>query len=332
MIVDISTKFAGLELKSPIIVGSSGLTGTTNHFKEFEENGAGAIVLKSIFEEEITFEYNKVAKEAEKYGYDQENIDYFDLKIKQDNINKYIKLIKDAKEAVSIPVIASINCISNYEWTYFTKKIEAAGADALELNVFLLPSDLKKSSKEIEETYFKIIETVRKEVKIPLIIKMSSYFTNLGEMIQKVSKTGIDGLVLFNRYYSPDIDIHTKQITASNIFSTATDITLPLRWVAISSGKVDCSLAASTGVHDGEGLIKMVLAGVDAVEVVSTIYKNGPSQIKEMNDMLLKYLKDQDLESIKQVKGSANQMSTENPAMFERVQFMKYFSDHDDII
>ncbi len=332
MVVDITTKFAGLELKSPIIVGSCGLTGTTKHFKEFEENGAGAIVLKSIFEEEIVFEYGKVMKEAQKYGYDDENIDYFDLKIKQDNINKYTELIKEAKKAVSIPVIASINCVSTYEWTYFTKKIEEAGADALELNIFMLPSDTSKSSKEIEKTYFKIISEVRKAVKIPLIIKMSSFFTNLGDMIKEVSKTGINGLVLFNRYYNPDIDIKTKKITASNVFSHASDMSLPLRWVAISSGKVDCSLAASTGIHDGEALIKMILAGTDAVEVVSTLYKNGAKQIKTMNETLVNYLKENNLESVKQIKGLANQLNTQNPALFERVQFMKYFSDKEDDI
>ena len=332
MEVDITTKFAGLELKSPIIVGSSGLTGSTKYFKEMEENGAGAIVLKSIFEEEIVFEFDSVVKDAQKFGYDDENLDYFDLKIKQDNVNKYVKLIKDAKAAVNIPIIASINCVSNYEWTYFTKKIEEAGADALELNVFLMPSDTNKSAQEIEDAYFKIIEEVKKSVKIPIIIKMSSFFTNLSKMIQRVSGSGIAGLVLFNRYYNPDIDIKTKSITVSNVFSSPSDISLPLRWVAISSGKVGCSLAASTGIHDGESLIKMILAGVDAVQVVSTLYKNGMSQIKKMNDELVKYLNDNEYESIKQIKGLASQLKVNNPAMFERVQFMRYFSDHDDIV
>ncbi len=332
MEVDISTQFAGLELKSPIIVGSSGLTGSTKHFKEMEQNGAGAIVLKSIFEEEIVFEYNNIMDEAQKYGYDNENLDYFDLKIKQDNINKYVELIKSAKKAVSIPIIASINCVSTHEWTYFTKKIEQAGADALELNIFLLPSDTEKSPQEIENSYFKIIEEVKKEVKIPLIIKMSSFFTNLGAMIKNVSGSGIDGLVLFNRYYSPDIDIKTKKITASDIFSKPTDISLPLRWVAITSSKIGSSLAASTGVHNSDGLIKMILAGADAVEIVSTLYKNGISQIKKMKDELIKYLNDQELESIKQIKGTASQMKVSNPARFERVQFMKYFSDNEDDI
>lgn len=332
MEVDITTKFAGLELKSPIIVGSSGLTGSTKYFKEMEENGAGAIVLKSIFEEEITFEYDSVAKDAQKFGYDDENLDYFDLKIKQDNINKYVQLIKDAKAAVNIPIIASINCVSNYEWTYFTKKIQEAGADALELNIFLMPSDSKKTAQLIEDTYFHIIEEVKKSITIPIIVKMSSSFTNLSNMIQRVSGSGIAGLVLFNRYYNPDIDINSKSITVSNVFSSPSDLSLPLRWVAISSGKVGCSLAASTGVHDSEALIKMILAGVDAVQVVSTLYKNGVAQIKKMNDELTKYLDDNGYESIKQIKGLASQLKVDNPAMYERVQFMRYFSDKDDII
>ncbi len=332
MEVDITTKFGGLELKSPIIVSSSGLTGSVKHLKEMEEAGAGAIVLKSIFEEEIIFEHNKVTEEAQKFGYDNENIDYFDFKIKQDNINKYTKLIQDAKATVNIPVIASINCVSGHEWTYFTKKIEDAGADALELNIFLLPSDTSKTAQEIEDTYFKVIEEVKKAVKIPLIIKMSSFFTNLGDMIKKVSNSGIDGLVLFNRYYNPDIDIKTKKITAANILSTPAELSLPLRWVAISAGKTGCPLAASTGVHNGEALIKMILAGTDAVEVASTLYVNGIAQIKKMNDELTKYLNDNNLESIKQIKGMASQMKAGNPAMFERVQFMRYFSDKEDII
>lgn len=332
MIVDISTKFGGLELKSPIIVGSSGLTNSIKHLKEIEENGAGAVVLKSIFEEEITFEYNNVMSEAEKYGYDNENLDYLDFKIKQDNITKYINLLKKAKQTISIPVIASINCITKYEWIDFTKKIEEAGANALELNIFIQPSNSKKTASEIENEYFNIIQEVLKNIKIPLIIKMSSFFTNLGTMIKKISGTGIQGLVLFNRYYNPDIDIKTKKITAANIFSTPADISLPLRWVAISSGKVGCSLAASTGIHNAEGLIKMILAGADAVEIVSTLYKNSFSMIKKMNNDLIEYLKNNNLESIKQIKGLASQIKTTNPAMFERVQFMKYFSDKKDII
>ena len=329
---DISTKFAGLQLKSPIIIGASGITGTTRHFKEFEDNGAGAIVLKSIFEEEILFEYEQFMKEAEKYGYDYEYLDYFDYKLKQDNIDKYIKLISDAKKTVDIPIIASINCVSRQEWMYFTKRIQDAGADALELNIFILPSDLNKTCTEIEQTYFDIVEGVKQQVNIPVIVKMSYFFTNLGQMIVKLSEKA-DGLVLFNRFYNPDIDINTRKIVPASIFTRPEDIVIPLRWIAITSGRVKSSLAASTGVHDGEGLIKILLAGGDAVEIVSTIYKNGVGRIKQMLAKLTEYMTENEFYSIEQMKGLLSQKNISNPAMYERVQFMRYFSDYgEDII
>ncbi len=329
---DISTKFAGLQLKSPIIIGASGITGTTRHFKEFEENGAGAIVLKSIFEEEILNEYEQFMKEADKYGYDYEYLDYFDYKLKQDNIDKYIKLISDAKKTVDIPIIASINCVTKQEWMYFTKRIQDAGADALELNIFILPSDLDKTCDQIEQTYFDIVDAVKQQVDIPVIVKMSYFFTNLGQMIVKLSEKA-DGLVLFNRFYNPDIDINARKIVPASIFTRPEDIVIPLRWIAITSGRVKSSLAASTGVHDGEGLIKILLAGGDAVEIVSTIYKNGVGIIKQMLKKLTDYMTENEFYSIEQMKGLLSQKNISDPAMYERVQFMRYFSDYsEDII
>jgi dihydroorotate dehydrogenase (fumarate) len=331
MKTDITTKFAGLTLKSPIIIGASGITGNTKHFKTFEENGAGAIVLKSIFEEEIIFEFNNFIKEAEEYGYDNEFLDYFDYKLKQDNISKYIDLIKAAKQEVNIPIIASVNCVSTHEWAYFTKKIEEAGADALELNIFILPSDLTKSCTDMEKTYFEIVEKVKQEINIPVIVKMSYYFSNLGKMIIDLSEKA-DGLVLFNRFYNPDIDIKEKKIVNAKIFSTPDEILTPLRWVGISYGRVKSSLAATTGIHDGEGLIKMILAGADAVEIVSTIYKNGPKVIKTMLSDLENYMAENGFNSIEAMKGYASKEKAKNPAMYERAQFMRYFSDFDEDI
>ncbi len=329
---DIKTTFAGLELKSPVIIGASGLTGNTRHFKEFEDYGAGAIVLKSLFEEEIVFEYNKFMEEAQKYGYDYEYLDYFDYKLKQDNLDKYINLIQEAKKTVDIPVIASVNCISSHEWTYFTKRIQEAGADALELNIFILPSDLTKSSDEIEKTYMEIVEAVKKEVTIPVIVKMSYFFTNLGQMIIKMSEK-VDGLVLFNRFYNPDIDIRTKKILPASIFTDSDDIVIPLRWIAITSGRTQSPLAASTGVHDGEGLIKILLAGGNAVEIVSTIYKNGAAQIKKMLEDLEIYMNENGYSSIEEMRGLLSQKNIKNPGLYERVQFMRYFSDYgEDIV
>ena len=331
MKTNITTKFAGLTLKSPIIIGASGITGDTKHFKTFEENGAGAIVLKSIFEEEIIFEFNNFMKEAEEYGYDNEFLDYFDYKLKQDNITKYIDLIKAAKQEVDIPIIASVNCVSTHEWAYFTKKIEEAGADALELNIFILPSDLTKSCTDMEKTYFEIVEKVKAQINIPVVVKMSYYFSNLGKMIIDLSEKA-DGLVLFNRFYNPDIDIKEKKIVNAKIFSTPDEILTPLRWVGISYGRVKSSLAATTGIHDGNGLIKMILAGADAVEIVSTIYKNGPKVIKEMINDLENYMADNGYETIEDMKGVASKQKAKNPAMYERAQFMRYFGDFDEDI
>ncbi len=331
MKTNITTKFAGLTLKSPIIIGASGITGDTKHFKTFEENGAGAIVLKSIFEEEIIFEFNSFMKEAEEYGYDNEFLDYFDYKLKQDNITKYIDLIKAAKQEVDIPIIASVNCVSTHEWAYFTKKIEEAGADALELNIFILPSDLTKSCTDMEKTYFEIVEKVKAQINIPVVVKMSYYFSNLGKMIIDLSEKA-DGLVLFNRFYNPDIDIKEKKIVNAKIFSTPDEILTPLRWVGISYGRVKSSLAATTGIHDGNGLIKMILAGADAVEIVSTIYKNGPKVIKEMIKDLENYMADNGYETIEDMKGVASKQKAKNPAMYERAQFMRYFGDFDEDI
>ncbi len=326
---DISTVFAGLHLKSPVIVGSSGLTGSTKLLKAFEENGAGAIVLKSIFEEEIMFEYGEYLKEAEKYGYDNEFLDYFDYKIKEDNIQKYIKLIKDAKDTVSIPVIASVNCVSTHEWTFFAKKIEEAKADALEVNIFLLPSDNKKTSAEIEKTYIDIVKKVREATKLPLIIKMSHYFTNIVEVVKKIADAGADAIVMFNRHYNPDIDINSRELTSGFVFSNPSEITYPLRWIALSYGKVKSQLAASTGIHDGEALVKVLLAGASAVEIASTLYKNGPKVISEMNNFLADYLDKNKFNSLNDIKGLVSQKNVKNPAAFERVQFMRYYSDND---
>ena len=328
---DVRTKYAGLELKSPIIIGSSGLTGSTKHFKDFESYGAGAIVLKSIFEEEIHHEYRKFLEEAEKYQYDYEYVDYFDYKIKQENIDKYIKLIEEAKKTVNIPIIASINCVSPHEWTYFTKKVEEAGADALELNIFIMPSTLEMTSQEIEQTYFDIVDAVKKEIKIPVIVKMSYFFSNLMQMILKLSEKA-DALVLFNRFYNPDIDIKNKKIVPASIFSKPEDVVIPLRWIALASGRAKSSLAASTGVHSGESLIKLILAGADAVQVVSAIYKNGAAYIGKMLDELKAYMDENGYAKLDDMKGLLSQKNLKHPDLYERVQFMRYFSDYNEDI
>lgn len=326
---DLSTTYAGLKLKNPIIVGSSGMTGSVENIKKIAQSGAGAIVLKSIFEEEITHEYEKILDNSDGIRYENSYLDYFDYKIREDNINKYMTLIKEAKASVDIPVIASINCYSSHEWTYFAKKIEEAGADAIELNIFIMPSDISKTSDDIEDLYFDIIDKITKKVSIPVTLKLSSYFTDLANFIKIISETKIEGLVLFNRFFSPDIDIEKRKIVPSNIFSTPGELSSSLRWIGISANNVSCSLAASTGIHNGEAVIKQILAGADAVQIVSTVYKNGPQVIEEMLKTLKQFMDANYYKNLADFRGQMSSKSKKDTHLYERMQFMRYFSDKD---
>ncbi len=325
---DLSTKYLGLDLKSPIIAGSSSLTNTIEHLKAIEKAGAGAVVLKSVFEEEIYLEY---AHEFDKLGPMDNNLeflDYYDLEIKKENLKHYLQLITDAKAQLSIPVIASINCITSQEWGFFAKKIEAAGADALELNMFLSPTDLSHSSQDNETTYFDIITRVTQKISIPVSVKISPYFSNLGGMIRDISFSGVKGIVLFNRFYSPDIDISKEIIHGANVLSHESDYLLTLRWLAMMSNRVNCDLASSTGVHSWETAVKMILAGGHAVQVVSALYDKGFGFIEVINQKMAAWMTEHNYEKIDNFRGKLSQDNAVNPSEFERVQFMKNFGEY----
>jgi dihydroorotate dehydrogenase (fumarate) len=324
---DLTTVFAGLTLKNPLIVGSSGLSDTIENLQDLERNGAAAFVLKSLFEEEILKEMNASLHKMSSEGFlYPETIDYYDFYETPDEATvTYLGHIRAAKSSLSIPVIASINCITASQWTYFPRQIEQAGADALELNIFVLPSDFNRTTEENESIYFDIIREVKKQVTIPVIVKLSYYFSNLAAFLQRISSSGIQGLVLFNRFYNPDFDIESLEFTSGAVLSSPTDLYLSLRWIGILSGRVNCSLAASTGVHDGTALIKQLLAGASAVEIASTIYKNGSAQILVMLSELDAWMDRKAYSSIDQFRGLLSQSKSGNPAAYERVQFMKYF-------
>jgi len=326
---DLTTSYLGLELKNPIIAGSCGLTGTLEGIVSMEQNGAGAVVLKSIFEEEILLEVKERMREAKKnpiiYSGLSETLDYIDLHIREDKLADFLQLIQDAKKAVSIPIIASINCLSDEDWTHFTRRMEEAGADALELNIFLNPADFK--NQEFDRAYFRIIEKVLKTVKIPVAVKISKYFTRLGLSVKALSETGVSGLVMFNRFYSPDIDIEKMELAAPQMFSSSDEMHETLRWIAIMSERVTCNLAASTGIHTGEDVIKMLLAGATAIQLVSTLYNNGPEQIKRILTELDDWMSKQGFNSVEQFRGKISRKYGADPAAFERMQFMKHFSE-----
>jgi len=330
--VDLSTNYMGLSLKNPIIAGSSGLSGSVKGVKELEQGGAGAVVLKSVFEEEIVHEMDDVLKEAASRGLNMDQFDYYDYEIKGENLDKCTALIKESKQAVSIPVIASINCTYSHEWTYYAKNLQAAGADALELNMFFLPTDLSRSAEETERAYFEIVEKVKKEVSIPVALKISYYFSCLGSMIQKLSSQGVSALVLFNRFYSPDFDIEKLEVVPTNVLSTPGELPVSLRWIALMSQKVDCDLAASTGVHDGRALIKQLLAGAKAVQVASALYRNGKDHLGKMLGELEEWMNRHGYGKLDDFRGKMSQEKSGNPAVYERVQFMKYFGGGKEVL
>jgi dihydroorotate dehydrogenase (fumarate) len=327
--MDLSTEYMGLRLKNPLIAASSGLTASLDGIRNLEDKGIAAVVLKSIFEEEVLLEANQQLKKAAKdpviYSGMSETLDYIDVHIREDNLNKYLQLIREAKEAVSIPVIGSINCVSQEEWMYFTRKIEEAGADALELNLFLHPADFQ--NKEFERAYFKILEKVFQQVSIPVAIKVSKYFTRMGLSLKALSETGISGMVLFNRFFTPDIDIEKIALTSGKKFSTSEDQSETLRWIAIMSHVVSCDLAASTGIHTGEDVIKMVLAGANVTQLASTLYKNGLDQINKILSVIKYWMTEKGFDTLNQFRGLVSKDYETNPAAFDRMQFMKQFSE-----
>ena len=323
---NLETSYMGLKLKNPIIIGSCGLTNSVENVKEAAANGAAAVVLKSLFEEEIQHSLNPAANREAQQNYYAEAESYIHEYSNTHDIHSYLQLIKDCKKAVDIPIIASINCMSPTEWTDFAKEIEAAGADALELNIFILPSDPHLSGEHNEQVYFEIAKQMVRTVKIPVAVKISYYFSGLAKMAMQLSWTGISGLVLFNRFFSPDIDIEKFEIKSSNVFSSPAELSLSLRWVAMLSSKVQCDIAASTGIHDGKAVIKQLLAGAQAVQIVSVIYKKGFKQIGLMLNELDNWMIRHKFETTNQFIGKMSVQKTDNPAAYERVQFMRYFA------
>jgi dihydroorotate dehydrogenase (fumarate) len=320
---NISTRFFGLNLKSPVIAASSSMTGHVEQVLRLAEAGAGAVVLKSIFEEEIYAELQEELSLRDNMHSDPEYLDYFDYVIKDENIKKYLKLISDVKAKTSVPVVASINCVTSSDWVLFARKIEEAGADALELNMFVYP-DSKKSGENGDLVYFETISKILQVVKLPVTIKISHYFSNLPGIVNQLSKTGIAGITIFNRFYSPDIDVQSQTICIADVLSSPSDYVLPLRWTGILSGMMDCDLAASTGIHTAETALKFILAGASAVQVASVLYHEGPSAISQMNQEISDWMEQKGYTSLDEFKGSLSQKNTSVQG-WERVQFMKYF-------
>ena len=324
--MNMKTSYAGLTLRNPIIIGSSGLTNKAERNKEFEKAGAGAIVLKSLFEEQIELQSAAMQQESDY----PEAADYIRGYVEANQVNDYLELIRKSKEFCTIPIIASINCYKAAAWTNFARQIAEAGADALELNVFFMETDLHDHVEAVKETYVNILREVKAAIQIPVIMKIGKQYSNIPALVQALKANGADGVVLFNRFYQPDIDINTMQLVSGNVFSSPADLSDTLRWTAIVSGKVPgISVASSTGVHDWEGVVKCLLAGASGVQLCSALYTHGAAIVPQILTCLEEWMTQAHYGSVDQFRGRLNYANIPNPAMYERAQFMKYFANRD---
>lgn len=320
--MDLSTTFMGIKIANPLIVASSGLTSSVDKIKECADNGAGAIVLKSLFEEQLITGKAKLINQDDMYFWYPQALDFVNTISKEEGLSAYLSMIEKAKKSVSIPVMASINCVTPWEWPRFASQIEKSGADGIELNIFIPPTNINITGYKIEETYMDIIHEVRKHTNIPIAVKVGFYFTNLYRTLYKISNLDINSLVLFNRYYRPDIDIETMRVVAQNVYSSPHEITLSLRWIALLYGRISKELVAATGVHDYQGVIKQLLAGATSVQICSTLYKNGIPFLRTMLDDLEKWMSRKEYTNLAAFRGLVAK-NEENTAAFERLQFMK---------
>ena len=319
---DLTTPYLGLKLRNPLVVSSSGLADSADKVKKIAEAGAGAVVLKSLFEEQINYEAGRMI-EDDAYP---EAADYIKNYTRDHSLDEYLRLIENSRKQAGIPVIASINCISNGDWIDFAKQIESAGADALELNTFILPID-GGAPERIEQAYFDLLTRVRSVVSIPLAVKISPYFSNLIYMISRFYALGINGVVMFNRLYEPDIQIEEMKMTTAEVFSNPADLRQTLRWISLAFDRYKgINLSASTGIHSGESLIKVLLAGAQTGQVCSALYKGGLTVIDEMIADLEKWMDDHEFDSIDEFRGRMSYRDYENARIWERSQFMRYFS------
>jgi dihydroorotate dehydrogenase (fumarate) len=325
---NLETTYLGLKLKNPIVAASSGLTSSVEKIVELEKAGIGAIVLKSIFEEQINGEVTSMlSKDAQNSGYPEAE-DYIKGYLRDNTIKKHIELIESAKKAVNIPVIASVNCVSPDEWTSFSKDFQDAGADALELNIFYIPTDRHEKPGVVEQLYIDVLRKVKSQVSIPVAVKFGIYHSNILGMAEKLKANGASGIVMFNRFYEPDINVDTLEITSSEVFSSPSDIRRSLRWVGmVSSAVSNLDIAASTGIHDGNAVLKQLLAGAQVAQLCSTLYLHGVNVVPEMLTVISDFMKKWNFKKIDDFRGRLSYKNIPAPMLYERSQFMKYFSN-----
>ncbi len=322
---NLATEYLGLKLRNPILVGASSLTMNAEKVRACADAGAGAVVLKSLFEEQIGLDAGSLdAALQDQAQWHAEVFQYMeaDIGMRYGKLD-YLKVLESSRAAVDIPVIASINCVSPGNWNDFAKDVGAAGASALELNIAIMPQDNRESAAEIEERYVRIVAAARDAVSLPLAVKLGPYFTNLPGFLPRLRRAGADGFVLFNRFYRPTIDIDKLQVVADERLSSHTEHSLALRWISLLAGRLQGDLAAATGIHNGSDVVRMLLAGANVVQAVSAFYRHGIEDLAEMLNFLEAWMRDKGFKSVAEFRGRLSQARNPESELFGRCQYIK---------
>ena len=320
-------EYLGLKLKSPILAGSCGLTATIDSLCALERAGAGAVVLKSIFEEQIIYDIKRNTHVYAPVGNYGDSYEYVAQHVAVDSVSKHFSLIREAKSKLSIPVIGSINCFSYENWLTYAKQFEDAGCDALELNMAIVPFETSMSTDDVERTFSNIIQSLKKSINIPISIKVSPYFTDLAKFMQQLSWTGIKGITMFNKSLQVDVDVDGERVCNADSLTFPGELYNTIRWTAVLSKKLRCDLCATTGVSDGKDVVKLLLAGATAVQVASCLYRNGVEYMRVLNDELQAWMSGKGYESIDQFRGKVAMRPNDKASMLMRTQFMNYFAE-----
>jgi dihydroorotate dehydrogenase (fumarate) len=328
--MDLTTNYLGLRLRTPLVVGASPLSEDIANIERMQDAGASAVVLYSLFEEQLRQDRLELNRRLE-HGTQSspEALTYFpESESYQLGPEEYLAHIQKAKKAVQIPIIASLNGSMDGDWTQYAKLIEKAGADALELNIYYIPTDLNMTGAEVEQTYFNILKAVKAELSIPVAMKLSPFFSNFANMAKRLDDAGADGLVLFNRFYQPDIDLDTLEVKPNILLSTPMAMRVPLRWIAILYDRIRANLAATSGIHRATDVLKMLMAGADVTMLCSVLIRHGIPQIAVIERDMMNWLEEREYVSVQQLRGSLSQKNTDDPSAFERAQYMRAISNY----
>jgi len=329
--MNLNTTYMGMPLKNPIVASASPLSENVDNVKRMQDAGAAAVVMFSLFEEQLTHEAEALEHFFE-YGTESvsESLSYFPNPTQAFHVGpeRYLDILHEASSQVDIPILGSLNGFTQEGWVDYAKQMEQAGAKGIELNVYYLPADMGLSGRAVEQRYLEVFQAVKAEVVVPVALKLSPFFSSIAHMAQQFDEAGADGLVLFNRFYQPDFDLDTLEVSPSLQLSTPAEICLPLRWIAILHGHTKASLAATTGVHSGAQVVKYLLAGADVVMTTSALLQHGIDHIGTLLDELSGWMASKEYESVEQLKGSMSQQNVPDPVAFERANYVKLLESY----